>query len=63
MEKNRLPLPLMCHVKQKQKDIEKAKVHNFENEEIEQIVAAKRKFAKNPYNYAVQKSKLIRDLV
>ena len=53
----------MCHVKQKQKDIEKAKVHNFENEEIEQIVAAKRKFAKNPYNYAVQKSKLIRDLV
>jgi RNA polymerase-associated protein RTF1 len=62
MEINGLPLPTLEHVKRKQREIDKAKHHQFQNEEIEQIVAAKQRFAKNPHNYAMQKSRLLRDL-
>ena len=63
MEINGLPLPSFDHVKRKQHDIDKAKHHQFQNEEIEQIVAAKQRFAKNPHNYAMQKNRLLRELV
>ncbi|XP_025104366.1 RNA polymerase-associated protein RTF1 homolog [Pomacea canaliculata] len=55
-----LELPTMEEVERKLDDIKYAYGYKFNELDIEQIVAEKRKFKKNPHNYAMKKTELLK---
>ncbi|EDO44107.1 predicted protein, partial [Nematostella vectensis] len=59
-EAHGIPLPTLDDVEKKVKDIEEAKNHAYNEEDIEKIVSEKQKFRKTPFNYAIKKNELIR---
>ncbi|XP_013782463.1 RNA polymerase-associated protein RTF1 homolog [Limulus polyphemus] len=54
------PLPTLEHVSQKLKDIEKALNYEYREDDIESIVKEKQRFKKNPHNYAMKKTHLLK---
>ena len=56
-----MALPTIEFVKSKANEIKKALNYNFTSDDVDKIVAEKEKFKKNPINYAMHKSRLIKD--
>ncbi|XP_076441591.1 RNA polymerase-associated protein RTF1 homolog [Babylonia areolata] len=55
-----LELPTLPDVDKKVSDIKNAYQYNLKESDIEQIVAEKQKFKKNPHNYAMRKTLLLK---
>ncbi|XP_074661868.1 RNA polymerase-associated protein RTF1 homolog [Tubulanus polymorphus] len=55
-----LQLPTIQEIEQKEKDIQRAINYKFNEDDIDRIVSEKKKFKKNPHNYAMQKTHLIK---
>ncbi|WAR18795.1 RTF1-like protein [Mya arenaria] len=53
-------VPSMEDVQRKLKDIQSAHQYKYNDDDIEKIVAEKKKFKKNPHNYAVKKTDLLK---
>lgn len=61
MDKHGLPLPTLSAVAKKIKQLEEAKNFALNDDDIEKMIQEKQKFRKNPRNYAMTKSRLLRD--
>lgn len=57
-----LPLPTLADVEAKQVDIRNALQYDYNEKDIEEIIANKSKFRKNPTNYAMRKNELQQQL-
>ncbi|CAC5418897.1 RTF1 [Mytilus coruscus] len=55
-----LTLPTVDDIEKKVKDIAEAANYKFKENDIEEIVAEKQRFKKNPHNYAVKKTILLK---
>ncbi|XP_033127769.1 RNA polymerase-associated protein RTF1 homolog [Anneissia japonica] len=60
MEMRRLPLPSVGYVNKKLEDIKNALSYHYKEEDIEQIVTEKERFRRNPRNYAMKKTQLMK---
>lgn len=56
----RLPLPTSEEVSRKVKDIQDAINYEYKEDDVETIVKEKGRFKKNPHNYAVKKTQLLK---
>ena len=54
-------LPTVEFVKSKASEIKKALNYNYTSDDVDKIIANKEKFARHPTNYAMQKSRLMKD--
>lgn len=54
-----LPLPNLQQIKEKCSEIAKSKNYSLKEDDIENIVREKKKFRKNPLNYALKKNELL----
>ncbi|XP_064623065.1 RNA polymerase-associated protein RTF1 homolog isoform X2 [Lineus longissimus] len=55
-----LLLPTKDEIEQKLKDLRKASNYSYNEDDIDKIVEDKQKFKKNPHNYAVKKTSLLK---
>ncbi|XP_048734690.1 RNA polymerase-associated protein RTF1 homolog [Ostrea edulis] len=55
-----IPIPTLQDVDRKLKAIQEAMNYKFKENDIEEIVAEKQKFKKNPHNYAIKKTFLLK---
>lgn len=55
-----LTLPTVDEIERKFKDVQEAQNYKFKENDIEEIVAEKQRFKKNPHNYAVKKTILLK---
>ncbi|XP_061172427.1 RNA polymerase-associated protein RTF1 homolog [Saccostrea echinata] len=55
-----IPLPTLQDIDKKAKSIQEALNYKFKENDIEEIVAEKQKFKKNPHNYAIKKTLLLK---
>ncbi|VDD86719.1 unnamed protein product [Enterobius vermicularis] len=60
MRSNNLPVLTMDVVEKKEADIEKALNHKFSDEEVNWMIQQKARFVKGPYNFAIEKSNLLK---
>ncbi|XP_067129941.1 RNA polymerase-associated protein RTF1 homolog [Centruroides vittatus] len=60
MVMERLPLPTSEEVSKKVKDIQDAINYEYKEDDVETIVKEKGRFKKNPHNYAVKKTQLMK---
>ena len=57
-----LPLPTTADIEAKKADITAALQYDYNEKDIEEIIANKSKFRKNPTNYAMRKNQLLQQL-
>ncbi|BFZ06938.1 hypothetical protein BsWGS_09977 [Bradybaena similaris] len=60
MELGHHELPTLDDIQRKEDDIKQAYDYKMKDKDIEEIVAEKQKFRKNPHNYAVRKASLMK---
>ncbi|XP_071963061.1 RNA polymerase-associated protein RTF1 homolog [Antedon mediterranea] len=60
MDMRRLPLPTVGDINKKMEDVKNALSYRYKEEDIEQIVTEKERFRRNPRNYAMKKTQLMK---
>jgi len=60
MEKDKFDLPTKSSIETKKKDIASAFNYSYNDKDIDSILEEKQKFKKNPQNYAVKKTQLLK---
>lgn len=60
MEAENVPFPTSDDVARKVKDIEAALNYEYKEADVERIVSEKQRFMRNPYNYAMRKTQLMK---
>ncbi|CAH1966360.1 unnamed protein product [Acanthoscelides obtectus] len=54
-------LPTKIRIEQKQADIKEAISYEFNEKDVERIIEEKKRFKSNPFNYAMEKARLMRE--
>lgn len=54
-------MPTVDHIERKCKDIHKAVVYEFKEDDVEKIIREKERFKTNPYNYAMKKTQYMKE--
>jgi len=62
-EEGFVDMPTMKNVEEREKAIKRALTYRFSNADVEKILANKKRFQKNPKNYAVFKANLMKDKI
>ena len=60
MHSNDIPVPTMEEVDNKLQELQNSKNYSYQDNDVDKIVAEKKKFRKTPFNYAMKKNQLLR---
>ncbi|WP_395241903.1 hypothetical protein, partial [Salmonella sp. s51933] len=60
MAANDIPVVTMEDVENKLQELQNSQNYSYHDNDVDQIVAEKKKFRKSPFNYAMKKNQLLR---